>query len=389
MNKNDSILILGGGIAGLQAAIDLAGCGFRVCLVERSPSIGGRMAQLDKTFPTNDCAMCILAPKMIECASHPLITLLTYSELESFTGSVGRFTAIVRKKSRFIDESKCTGCGQCAEVCPVEVPSEFEMGLAPRKAVYKPFPQAVPNVFTITKGERLPKKGKRVRYSICRECRLCEKACEAGAVDLKRPDEVVTLKVGACVIATGFEMMDVSLLSEYGGGKIANVVTGLDPDLASTIFYMDLRAAGKTFQDYVTRAQAEYAVKYVRARPGLLEEDEDTGGVRVVYEDTMTREKKAETFDMAVLCQALIPAGAGEIASLLGVDLDEHGFIKTPDPLGMPVDTTRPGIYTIGYAAGPKDIPDSVVEASAAAGRIAEILTRVKSYTGQTRHQYF
>lgn len=893
------MLVLGGGVAGLQAAIDLANLGFDVHLVERSPSIGGRMAQLDKTFPTNDCSMCILAPKMIECAGHDRVTLHTYSELESLGGELGRFRAVVRHRSRYVDENKCTGCSDCATVCPVELPNEFEMGLAKRKAIYKPFPQAVPNVFAITKHgqapcrdhcpagcnaqgyvqlarlgkfdealsvihetmpfagslgricprpcesvctradveqplaiaalkraaadfgehapavevdeqtrdrrtgkpvavigagpagltaaynlarkgypvtvfEKLPVAGGMLRVGVpsyrlptdvleaevdlvrslgveiltsspikgdngirqlfdqgfkavfvgtgahaslklrvpgeslrgvvgavdllrrvalgrnvavgrsavvigggnaaidtartlvrlgarqvtilyrrtraempalpweieaaleegvdlvtlaaplritgkarrvagiqairmrlgeadasgrprpvplegsehvidcdmvipaigqapvieflgprsrvkttrwgtivageatgltgqkavfaagdvvtgpataveavgganraaeaihrflqgeaiettagdrpsarpdaeslagtpvqprtemrelavrsrrrsfaevergltrdqamaeatrclncaaCCECRECERACQAGAIDHQIQDQLVTLEVGACVVATGFDMMDPAAVKEYGADRIDNVVTGLeferllsasgptgghverpsdgrapqriafiqcvgsrdvrnhaycsavccmhatkeailahehDAAVNSTVFFVDLRATGKTFQDYVARARAEYAVSYVRSRPARLEEVEGSGDVTVVYEDTTTRERRAEVFDLVVLCQALIPSGgSAALAGLLGVELDQHGFIRIPNPLAAPVDTTTAGLLAIGYAAGPQDIPDSVIGASAAAGRVAELL---------------
>ena len=916
-NGKESVLVIGGGIAGLQAANDLAGLGFHVYLVERSPSVGGRMAQLDKTFPTNDCSMCILAPKMIECASHPNITLLTCAELETLSGKISDFTAIVRKRTRYIDEKKCTGCGDCAAACPVELPSEFEMNLTTRKAVFKPFPQAVPNVYAITKHgmspcrdgcpahisvqayvqlvklgkfdealavihetmpfagtlgricprpcedvcmrrekeepiaiaalkraaadlgkhiptievdetrrqqrkrkpiaiigagpagltaaynlarkgypvtifEKLPVIGGMLRVGVpdyrlprkvldeeinivrnlgvtintstpiegangirelfkqgfkavfiatgahqsmklkvpgedlkgvtpavdflrrvslgqkvsigkvavvvgggnaaidasrtllrlgshnviilyrrtrkempaysfevdaadkegihiellaapvrilgkggrvygmeairmrlgepdssgrrspipiegsefhiecdmvvpaigqspeldflgarsqlkttswgtiitdtetcatnlkgifaggdvvtgpatavdaiaaanraaeaihhnleqnhklqntnykqitnhklqittigeqnstlerstskeleriktsprvlmpelpvqervqsfeevergydseasvreaerclncagCSDCLECERVCEAKAVNHSLEDEILSLKVGAVVVATGFNPMETSILEEYGAGRIANVISGLeferllsasgptgghvlrpsdnrapktiafiqcvgsrdvrnyaycsavccmhatkeailanehDREVRSTIFYTDLRAAGKTFQEYVARARNEYFVSYIRSRPALVEEDEETRDVRVIYEDTFTQKSKSDTFGMVVLCQALVPAGTIDVAKVLGIELDNHGFLRIPDTLSTPVDTTRAGVLAVGFATGPQDIPESVVQASAAAGRVAELLRR-------------
>ncbi|UCH93136.1 MAG: FAD-dependent oxidoreductase [Candidatus Aminicenantes bacterium] len=935
-NGKKSVLVLGGGVAGLQAANDLAGLGFHVYLVERSPSLGGRMAQLDKTFPTNDCSMCILAPKMIECVSHPNITLLTCAELESLSGKIRDFTATVRKRTRYIDEKKCTGCGDCATVCPVELPGEFEMNLTNRKAIYKPFPQAVPNVFSISKRgispckdgcpaqlsvqayvqliklgkfdealavihetmpfagtlgricprpcedvcmrrdkeepiaiaalkraaadlgthipkitadetqcqqragkpvaiigagpagltaaynlarkgypvtvfEKLPEAGgmlcvgvpdyrlprkvldeeinivrnlgvkiktsspiegpegirdlfkngfkavfiatgahqsmklnvpgedldgvnhavdllrevslgqevvvgklavvvgggnaaidasrtllrlgahqvvilyRRTRKEMpayrfevdaaleenvrieflaapvrimgkaghvsgieairmrlgepdssgrrrpipiegaefqiecdmvvpaigqspkldflgtrsglkttqwgtiiidnetcatnlkgvfaggdvvtgpatavdaiaaanraaeaihhylkqnhklqntnykqitnhnvqnykqknnekllqgvqgdgfleksppgrrrqavvqleskeleriervprtpmpelpvqervrsfrevergfdreaavreaerclncagCSDCMECKRACQADAVNHSLEDEVLSLRVGAVVVATGFNPMDVSIIEEYGGGRFANVVSGLeferflspsgptgghvlrpsdgrapkkiafiqcvgsrdvryhaycsavccmhatkeailanehDKEVSTTIFYTELRAAGKTFQEFVARARNEYNVSYIRSRPAFLEEDEESKDVRVIYEDTNTRERKSAAFDMVVLCQALVPAAAIDLAKSLGVELNAQGFINTADALTSPIDTTRPGVLAVGFTSGPQDIPDSVVQASAAAGRVAELL---------------
>ncbi len=428
-----SVLVLGGGIAGLQVANDLAGLGFHVYLVERSPSIGGRMAQLDKTFPTNDCSMCILAPKMIDCASNPEITLWTYSEMLELEGSAGNFKAKIRRNPRYINEDLCVGCMDCVEGCIYKKPkfaNEFDMGLSKRKPIFRPFPQAVPSVVLVD-----PKTCIELKTGNCKK--TCIEACDRKAIDLEQKEEIAEIEIGAVVLATGFDPMDTSTIKEYGAGRIANVVSGLeferllsasgpteghverlsdgrapkkigfiqcvgsrdvrnyaycsavccmhatkeailanehDREVSSAIFYTDLRAAGKTFQKYVTRAQKDYAVSFIRSRPGLVEEDEETGDVRVIYEDTNSRKKRTATFDMVVLCQALIAASASDLTEVLGVELDSQGFIRIADELSAPVDTTRPGILAVGFATGPKDIPDSVVQASAAAGRVAELL---------------
>ena len=271
----------------------------------------------------------------------------------------------------------------------------------------------------------------------CSECMECVRACQAGAVDHSREDEVLSLRVGAVVVATGFNPMDVSIIEGYGGGRFANVVPGMeferylsasgptggnvlrpsdgrapkkiafiqcvgsrdvrhhdycsavccmfatkdailahehDREVSTTIFYTELRAVGKTFQEYVARARSEYNVSYIRSRPALLEEDAETRDVRVIYEDTATRKSSVDTFDMVVLCQALVPAAAVDLAENLGVELNDQGFIQVPDALTSPIDTTRPGVLSVGFASGPQDIPDSVVQASAAAGRVAELL---------------
>ncbi len=196
-----SVLIIGGGIAGIQSAIDLANMGNRVYLVEKKPSIGGRMAQLDKTFPTNDCSMCILAPKMIECANHENITLLTYSEVADIQGEEGRFAARIIKKARFVEEDKCVGCGECAEKCPTKVSDEFNVGLGQRKAIYKYFPQAVPSTYVIDPEHCRLFKGKK--------CGICQKTCKAKAVNYEQKDQEILLNVGAIIMATGFDMYDI------------------------------------------------------------------------------------------------------------------------------------------------------------------------------------
>src|SRR3989304_2374829 len=207
-----AVMVIGGGISGIQASLDMASRGYKVYLLEKSPSIGGRMAQLAKTFPTRDCSMCILAPKMIECSHHHNVQLLTYSEMKAVKGSVGDFVVTVLRKPRYVDETKCTGCGTCADHCPVEVPNEFDEQLGLRKAIYMPFPQAVLRAMTIDKVN-------------CIDCGLCQKMCTAGAVDLKQQPEEVDLNVGAIVVATGFDLFDSAQIPTYGDGRYRNVVT--------------------------------------------------------------------------------------------------------------------------------------------------------------------
>ncbi len=436
--SRSSVLVIGGGIAGIQASIDLASMGFQVYLVERTPSIGGRMAQLDKTFPTNDCSMCILAPKMIECAGHENVHLLTYSEVTEVTGAAGDFKVTVRKKPRYVDMSKCTGCGECAEKCPRRVPDEFNMGLGKRKAIYLPFPQAVPRKMTIDEEACL--------YFTKGRCRVCEDTCQALAIDLEQQEEFSKLEVGAIVVATGFDPYDPTALKEYGYGDIENVITGLQyerlicasgpteghlkrpsdgevpeviafiqcvgsrdvnykpycssvccmhatkeailanehyPDLKSFIFYTDMRAVGKQFQEYIIRAQEEYDVKYIRSRPGKITIDGDSGNPIVWYDETIfseagdpVRRVASMEVDLVILCQALVPRGVpGEMADKLGLELDELGFLAIQNRLVRPIDTSVPGIFACGFCQSPQDIPDSVVQASAAAARVAELLT--------------
>ncbi|MBN2123771.1 MAG: CoB--CoM heterodisulfide reductase iron-sulfur subunit A family protein [Deltaproteobacteria bacterium] len=429
MNRNTA-LILGGGIAGIQASIDLANQGLSVFLVEDKPSIGGRMAQLDKTFPTNDCAMCILAPKMIECANHERITLLTYSRLVEITGKAGDFKARIMKKARFVDEDKCVGCGACAEKCPTKVEDSFNAGLGSRKAIYKYFPQAVPSTFVIDPDHCRVLNGKK--------CGVCEKFCKAKAINFNQQDQELTLDVGAVILATGFDLYEVSDLKEYGWGTIKNVLTAMQfermicasgpthghlkkpsdgeepktlafiqcvgsrdvrhkrycsavccmhatkeamlahehyPNLTSTIFYMDMRAVGKGFQDYIQRARNEYAVEYIRSRPGQITENEETGNPVIHFEDTTTRELKTREFDMVILAQALIPSnGIAQMADTVGVETDEFGFVATPSEPLDPFATNQEGIFSCGFCQGPMDVPGSVVQASGAASRVAESL---------------
>lgn len=423
-----AVLVVGGGISGIQASLDLASRGIKVYLVEKSPSIGGRMAQLDKTFPTLDCSICILAPKMIECSHHPNIQLLTYSEVKEVSGSVGNFTVKVLRKPRYVDEKKCTGCGICIEHCPVEIPNEFDEKLGMRKAIYMPFPQAVPRVVTVDKDN-------------CLECGLCESMCQAEAVDLTQQPEEVNLNVGAIVVSVGFDLFDPSEIPAYGYGRYKDVITALElerllcasgptgghlvrlsdgripkkiafvqcvgsrdirfgntycssicckyaakdavlvkehhPDAHVSIFYIDLRAFGRGFQEFINRAKSEFGIKFIRASPGEIMEDHATKNLNIWYEDTVAGRIENLVFDMAVLCPALVPRkDAKEVAKVLGIEVDKYGFFKASDDITSPVDTTVPGIFACGYCLGPKtgDIPDSIMQGSATAARVAEVL---------------
>jgi len=425
-----AVMVIGAGIAGIQASMDLASRGFKVYLVEKTPSIGGRMAQLDKTFPTMDCSMCILAPKMIECAHHPNVHLLTYSEVKEVKGSVGNFKVKVLKKPRYVDETKCNGCGICSEKCPTEVPNEFDEKMGVRKAIYMPFPQAVPRIMVIDKES-------------CLECGLCEKVCPAKAVNREQLPEEIELDVGALVVATGFDMFDPSIIPQYGYKQFNNVITAMElerllcasgptgghlirpadgkiprsiafiqcvgsrdrrewinhsycssicckyavkdavlikehePNSLVTIFYIDMRAFGKGFQEFVNRAKSEFGIEFIRSNPGELSEDPTTKNLIISFEDPITRTVQKVSFDLVVLCPALIPREEmKELAKILDIELDNYGFLKPEDPVKKPLDTTVPGIFASGYCLGPKtgDIPDSITQGSATAARVTEVL---------------
>ena len=424
-------LVIGGGIAGIQAALDLADMGIHVHLVERLPSIGGRMAQLDKTFPTNDCSTCILSPKMNDCVRHPNITLHTYAEVTALGGAAGDFTATLLQRPRYVDETKCTGCGECVQKCPAKVPDEFNMGLYQRKAIYLYFPQAVPQVMTIDPEHCI--------YFQRGKCGACAKICQAGAVDFDQTAQEVALSVGAVVIATGFDFFDPTGLTQFGYEQCPNVITALeyerlisasgptggdllrpsdgrptkrigfiqcvgsrdvrhqlfcssvccmhsskqavlaaehDSEVVSYVFYTDFRASGKGFREYVSRAEQEYGVCYVRSRVGRITEDTAHNPV-IRYEDVATSRPAQMTVDLAVLATSLIPRpDSAALARVLGVEVDVYGFVKT-EPLA-PVDTTRPGIFAAGCCRGPFDIPESVMQASAAAARAARAIGQAR-----------
>jgi len=426
VSEKKSVVVIGGGIAGIQAALDCADLGLQVYLIERSSSIGGRMAQLDKTFPTNDCSMCILSPKMIDCARHENITLLVYSEVIGLKGHRGNFTVRIRQKPKYVDHTKCTGCGNCTSVCPVKVANEFNAYINTRKAIYMRFPQAVPKKVVIDSDNCL--------FLTKRRCKACEKVCQVKAIDFRQKEQIIELNIAAVVLATGFEPYDISLIREYGYGEIADVITAMEYErmisasgpsggeilcsdgnvphrlafiqcvgsrdvrnklycssvccmyatkeailarehnnnIEVTIFYTDLRAAGKKFQSYITRARDKYGVSYIRGRPGQIKQNEETKKPVIVYENTITQELKKKEVDMVVLCPALVPSSTKYMEENLGVEIDEYGFIKIPDRVFHPFDTSREGVYACGFCQTPQDIPSSVVQASGVAARVAE-----------------
>ncbi len=430
-----SVLVIGGGIAGIQASLDLTELGFKVYLVEKSPSIGGRMAQLDKTFPTNDCSLCILAPKMVEVYRNPNIELMTYHEVKKVEGKAGDFTVAVLKKPRYVDEKKCKGCGDCAAKCPkIEVPNAFDMNLGKRKSIYIPFPQAVPPVYLID-PEICLKLTKNV-------CGVCQKVCKAEAIDYEQKPEEIEIKVGAIVVATGFEMLSEELSSRWGY-KFQNVVTALEyerilcasgpfgghvlrpsdhdepeniafiqcagsrdlheniPYCSSVccmytakeaiitkehsekskchVFRHDIRAYGKNFYEFTQRAQEEYGVQYYNTKISKIEEVPETKDLIIHYEDLKTGEFKAFVANLVVLATPLVPPrGIEELAEILGIQLDKYRFFQERSYFDKFL-SSREGIFLCGFCQGPMDIPETVADASGVAAQVANLLNSVKN----------
>jgi len=426
-----AVLVVGGGIGGIQAALDLAESGYYVYLLEKSPSIGGTMAQLDKTFPTNDCSICILSPKLVECGRHPNIELLTYSELLGVEGKPGDFKAAILKRARSVNESLCTGCGICQEKCPWKTESEFEQGLVQRKAIYVPYAQAIPNIPVIDRTI--------CAYFTKGKCRVCEKFCPIGAIDFNQVDQKIEINVGAIILSLGFDEFDPTPFFNYGYKKYPNVVTSIEfermlsasgpnqgellrpsdkksprriawiqcigsrdsnhpycssvcctyavkeaivakehvPfDLEETIFFMDMRTQGKDFDKFYERAKGEQ-IDFVRAKVYGVQELDGTGNLLLKY---LGEDGKLTTseFDLVVLSVGIQPSPKSiALAKELGIQLNPYGFCYT----GMfsPVETSKPGVFVCGAFQGPKDIPETVMQASSSVAKSASLLSSARN----------
>ena len=422
------VVVIGAGIAGIQAALDIANHGIHVHLIEREPSIGGHMAQLDKTFPTNDCSMCILSPKMVDVQRHPNISLYTCSEVEMIEGSVGNFSVTIKKYPRYVDESTCNGCGDCIQICPVEVYNRFDAGIGIRKAIYKPQPQSVPDI-VIKDPEH------------CIECGLCYDACGPGSVLHEEAPKEIRIHAASIVISTGYAVFDAKNKPQFGHLLLPDVITSLElermlnasgptsgkikrlsdgqapqtivfiqcvgsrdmtinrpycscvccmqaiknailikeknPETDIIICYIDIRSYGKGYEEYYERAKA-LGVRFLRGLPSDVLADRN--GMTLQVENSETSEVQVLHPDLVVLSVGIGPAEkTGQIAERFGIPLEDTGFIK---PLHDAVDTVatlRPGIYIAGTATAPRDIPDSVASGGSAAMRAYMDAIRTRS----------
>lgn len=428
------VLVIGAGIAGIQVSLDLAQAGYPVILVEKDPCIGGHMTQLAETFPTLDCAACILTPRTVEVSQTSKIKLYTYSEIEDVSGSLGDFKVKIRKKARFVIEDKCTGCGICQDKCPKKgIPSELEVGMGTRKAIYIPFPQAVPNTPVIDR--------KNCIYYKTGKCKVCQKFCEAGAIDFDQKDEIIEEKVGVIVLATGYEQLGRDFYGEYGYGKYKDVINSLQferlqsasgptqgeikrpsdgkipksvvfiqcvgsrdrskgipycssiccmytakhamlykhkvHDGQAYVFYMDIRATGKGYEEFWARAVEDEGAVYLRGRVSRLFEKD--GKIIVRGSDTLSGAQIEIEADMVVLASAIqASSSAKELAKKLRIPYDEHGFFSEAHPKLRPVETTTMGIFLAGTCQAPKDIPATVAQASAAASKVLGLISQDK-----------
>ncbi len=416
-------LVIGGGIAGITAALDLANAGIEVVLVEKSPTIGGKMALLSETFPTLDCAQCILTPRMAEVARNPLIKIYTLSEVIDVEGYVGNFKVKILRKPRKVKIELCRLCGFCERVCPVEVPNEFDRGLSKRKAIYIPFPQAIPSAYVVDEAN-------------CIKCGKCLKVCPTKAIDLEEKEEVVEEEVGAIIVATGYDLYPGEKLREYGYGLYEDVIDSLQferilsasgptrgeivrpsdgkpvktvvfiqcagsrdenhlkycskiccmytakhammfkervPDGEAYVFYIDIRAAGKGYEEFIKRVQEEFHVNYIRGRVSRVYRDVD-GKLVVTGLDTLSGKRITVKADLVVLALGMIPVLDRDLAAKLKTPLDEYGFIQEVHPKLRPVEVASRGVYVCGVAHSPKDIAETVTQASATAAKVIELL---------------
>ena len=426
-------LVIGGGIAGIQTALDIAEAGFPVDIVEKKPTIGGKMTQLDKTFPTLDCAACILTPKMVDAAQNENITIYSYSEVQSVKGFVGNFQVSIRKKARYVDETKCTGCGLCTEKCPQKkVPNEFNLGLDNRRAIYIPFAQAVPKVAAIDPNYcTMLKSGK---------CGVCSKVCTAGAIDYQQRDQIIEETYGAIVVATGFEPIKLDRHGEFAYFQSPDVVTSLEferlmnaagptggtllrpsdgkhphtivfvqcvgsrcddsrgksycskiccmytakhamlcrekyPDTDVYVFYIDVRTPGKNFDEFYRRAVEEYGVHYIKGMVGKVVPQDRV--LKVQASDLIGNRQLHIDADMVVLAAAIEPdKSARPLATMLTASMDTNDFFTEAHPKLRPVESPTAGIFLSGACQGPKDIPETVAQASAAAAKVIGLLAK-------------
>ena len=430
-------LVIGGGIAGIQTALDIADAGFPVDIVEKQPTIGGKMAQLDKTFPTLDCAACILTPKMVDVAQNEKIRIFSYSEVESVSGFVGNFDVSIRKKARFVDEDKCTGCGLCTEKCPQKkVPNEFNLKMDNRRAVYIPFAQAVPKVATIDADYcTMLKTGK---------CGVCSKVCTAGAIDYKQKDQIIEEKYGAIVVATGFNPISMDKFDEFAYSQSKDVITSLEferltnaagptagkllrpsdgvhphtivfvqcvgsrcaacaekgkeycskiccmytakhamltrdkyPDTDVYVFYIDVRTPGKNFDEFYRRAVEEYGVHYIKGMVGKVSPEGNK--LKVQASDLIAGKQLHIDADLVVLAAAIEPdKSARPLATMLTASMDTNDFFTEAHPKLRPVESPTAGVFLSGACQGPKDIPETVSQAGAAASKVIGLLAKDK-----------
>ena len=436
-------LVIGGGIAGIQTALDIADAGYDVDIVEKQPTIGGKMTQIDKTFPTLDCASCILTPKMVDCAQNEKVHIYAFSEVESVSGFVGNFTVKIRKKARYVDATKCTGCGECVEKCPMKkVPNEFNLGLDNRKAIYIPFAQAVPKVATIDPNYCIMlKNGK---------CGMCSKVCGAGAIDYHQQDEIIEEKYGAIVAATGYNPINIEKFDEFAYSQSPDVITSLElerlmnaagpsngtlvrpsylnnqddhkahpknivfvqcvgsrstcsekgakeycskiccmytakhamlirdkyPDTNVYVFYIDVRTPGKLFDEFYRRAVEQYGVHYIKGMVGKVAPRAD-GTLDVQASDLISNEQLHINADLVVLATSIEPdKTARSIATMLTASMDTNDFFTEAHPKLRPVESPTAGIFLSGVCQGPKDIPETVTQAGAAASKVIGLLSK-------------